>query len=90
VKSNAPFTAVDRAEVCAPFSEKYADLSGASTGKALYAFLGSVDILSFGEIGLLAYGFSKVTKSSFFFGVFSVGSLWAIYVVVKVGLSLLR
>jgi hypothetical protein len=61
-----------------------------TTGKALYAFLGSVDILSFGEIGMLAYGFSKVTKSSFFFGVFSVGSLWAIYVVVKVGLSLLR
>ena len=61
-----------------------------TTGKALYAFLGSVDILSFGEIGFLAYGFSKVTKSSFFFGVFSVGTLWAIYVVVKVGLSLLR
>jgi hypothetical protein len=61
-----------------------------TTGKALYAFLGSMDILSFGEIGMLAYGFSKVTKSSFFFGVFSVGSLWAIYVVVKVGLSLLR
>jgi hypothetical protein len=61
-----------------------------TTGKALYAFLGSVDILSFGEIGLLGYGFSKITRSSFFFGIFSVGSLWAIYVVVKVGLSLLR
>lgn len=61
-----------------------------TTGKALYAFLGSVDILSFGEIGFLAYGFSKITRSSFFFGVFSVGSLWAIYVVVKTGLSLLR
>jgi hypothetical protein len=61
-----------------------------TTGKALYAFLGSVDILSFGIIGFLAYGFSKITKSSFFFGVFSVGSLWAIYVVFKVGLSLLR
>ncbi len=61
-----------------------------TTGKALYAFLGSVDILSFGEIGFLAYGFSKVTRSSFFFGIFSVGTLWAIYVFVKVGLSLLR
>jgi hypothetical protein len=61
-----------------------------TTGKALYAFLGSVDILSFGVIGLLAYGFSKITRSSFFFGVFSVGTLWAIYVVIKVGLSLLR
>jgi hypothetical protein len=60
-----------------------------TTGKALYAFLGSVDILSFGEIGLLAYGFSKVTRSSFFFGIFSVGCLWAIYVAFKVGLSLL-
>ncbi len=61
-----------------------------TTGKALYAFLGSVDILSFGEIGFLAYGFSKVTRGSFFFGIFSVGTLWAIYVFVKVGLSLLR
>jgi hypothetical protein len=61
-----------------------------TTGKGLYAFLSSVDILSFFEIGLLGYGFSKVTKSSFFFGLFSVGSLWAVYVVVKVGLSLLR
>jgi hypothetical protein len=60
-----------------------------TTGKALYAFLGSIDILSFGEIGLLAYGFSKVTRSSFFFGIFSVGCLWAIYVAFKVGLSLL-
>jgi hypothetical protein len=60
-----------------------------TTGKAVYAFLGSVDILSFGMIGLLAYGFSKLTRSSFFFGIFSVGTLWAIYVVGKVGLSLL-
>jgi hypothetical protein len=61
-----------------------------TTGKAMYAFMTRLDILSFFEIGLLAYGFSKITKSSFFYGVFSVGSLWAIYVVCQIGLSFLR
>ncbi len=61
-----------------------------TTGKAMYAFLGSVDILSFAEIGFLGYGFSKITRSSFFYGVFAVGSLWALYVVIKVALSLLQ
>lgn len=61
-----------------------------TTGKGLYAFLTSVDILSFFEIGFMGYGFSKITRSSFFYGVFSVGSLWALYVVVKVALSFLQ
>ncbi len=61
-----------------------------TTGKALYAFLGSIDILSFIEIGFLAYGFSKITRSSFFYGLVSVGCLWALWVVVKMGLSLLQ
>lgn len=61
-----------------------------TTGKGLYAFLTSVDILSFFEIGYLGYGFSKITRSSFFYGVFCVGSLWTLYVVVKVALSFLQ
>lgn len=61
-----------------------------TTGKGLYAFLGSMDALSFGEIGFLGYGFSKITRSSVFYGMFSVGCLWAIYVVIKVGLSALQ
>lgn len=61
-----------------------------STGKALYAFLGSVDAISAAEIGFMGYGFSKITRSSYFYGVFSVGCIWAIGVLVKVGLSLLQ
>lgn len=61
-----------------------------TTGKALYSLLGSIDILSFTEVGFLAYGFSKISRSSFFFGLVSVGCLWALWVVVKMGLSLLQ
>lgn len=62
----------------------------ATMGKGLYAFLTSMDVLTFFEIGFMGYGFSKITRSSFFYGVFSVGSLWALYVVVKVALSFLQ
>ena len=61
-----------------------------TTGKALYQFLTSMDILSFVEIGFLGYGFSKITRSSFFYGLFSVGALWALYVALRVGLSFLQ
>src|SRR5579862_6980943 len=44
-----------------------------TTGKAMYALMTRMDILSFFEIFMLAYGFSKITKSSLFFGLFSVG-----------------
>ncbi len=61
----------------------------ASTSKPLYSLLGNLDILSFVEIGLLAYGFAKISRSSFFFGLVSVGSLFALYVVIRMGLSFL-
>jgi hypothetical protein len=61
-----------------------------TTGKALYAFLTSMDVLSFFEIGFLGYGFSRITRSSFFYGVFSVGSLWALYVAIKAGFASLQ
>lgn len=57
--------------------------------KGLYSLLGSLDILSFAEIALLALGFSKVTKSGIFFGLAAVGGLWILYVSVKMGVSLL-
>lgn len=60
-----------------------------SMSKGMYSLLSSMDVLSFGEIGLLALGFSKVTKSSIFFGLVAVGSIWALYVAVKMALSLL-
>ncbi len=60
-----------------------------TTSKGLYALLSSIDILTFGEIGLMSLGFAKVTRGSFFYGLVSVGTLWFVYVVGKVGLSLL-
>jgi hypothetical protein len=61
-----------------------------TTGKALYSFLTSMDVLSFFEIGFLGYGFSRITRSSFFYGVFSVGCLWFLYVAIKAGLASLQ
>jgi hypothetical protein len=60
-----------------------------SMSSGLYSLLTSLDILSFAEIGLLSYGFSKVNRSSFGFGLFAVGSLWFIYVLIRMGLSAL-
>lgn len=55
----------------------------------LYSFLSRIDILSFAEIGLLSYGFSKVNRTSVAFGLFSVGSLWFIYVLIRMGISMI-
>jgi hypothetical protein len=60
-----------------------------SMAKGLYSLLSSIDILSFGEIGLLAYGFSKITRTNLFFGFAAVGGLWVLYVSAKMVLSLL-
>jgi hypothetical protein len=60
-----------------------------TTSKGLYALLSTFDILSFFEIGLLSYGFSKVNRTSFGFGLFSVMSLWFLYVLIRVGVSFL-
>jgi len=57
--------------------------------KGLYTLLGSLDILSFAEIGLLSLGFAKVNRTGISFGLFAVGSLWIIYVLIRMGLSLL-
>jgi hypothetical protein len=63
----------------------FVNKEGMSSG--LYTLLSSLDVLSFMEIGLLSYGFSKVNRSSFSFGLFSVGSLWFIYVLIRMGFS---
>jgi hypothetical protein len=60
-----------------------------TTSKGLYALLSTFDILSFVEIGLLSYGFSKVNRTSFGFGLFSVMTLWILWVLIRVGLSFL-
>jgi len=57
--------------------------------KGLYALLSSFDILTFAEIGLLSFGFAKVNRTSISFGLFAVLSLWVVWVLIKMGLSLL-
>ncbi len=61
----------------------------ATTSKGLYSVMVSLDVLSLGLVAMLAYGFSKVTKSSFGSGLFAVGILWFVYVVGKAGISAL-
>jgi hypothetical protein len=58
------------------------------TAKGLYSLMTSMDILSFAEIGLLSLGFSKLTKSKMGVGLGAVLTLWAVYVLAKMGLSL--
>ena len=55
--------------------------------KGLYALLSQFDLLTFAEIGLMGYGFSKVNRTSVSFGVFSVLCLWSVYVLIRVALS---
>jgi hypothetical protein len=55
----------------------------------LYTLLSAFDILSFAEIGLLSYGFAKVNRTSIAFGLFAVVTLWALYVLIRVGISFL-
>jgi hypothetical protein len=57
--------------------------------KGLYSLLSSLDILAFGEIGLLSYGFAKVNRTSASFGLFAIISLWIVYVLIKMGLAIL-
>jgi hypothetical protein len=63
-------------------------LDKATTSRALYSFMSSMDLISFTEIGLLAYGFAKITRSSLSAGLGAVVSVWLLYVVVKTGISM--
>jgi hypothetical protein len=60
-----------------------------SMSSGLYTLLSAFDVLSFAEIGLLSYGFAKVNRASISFGLFAVVSLWAVYVLIRVGISFL-
>ena len=57
-------------------------LNKETTSKWLYSVAASMDLLSFGEIGLLN-GFSKITRSSFASGLGAVLSIWILYVFAK-------
>ena len=65
-------------------------VSKSETSKGLYALYTSLDLLSFLEIGLLAFGFSKLTKSGFAAGLGAVGAMWFLYVISKMALSLFQ
>jgi len=60
------------------------------TAKGLYALYTSLDILSFLEILLLSFGFSKLTKAGFGAGLGAVGGMWILYVMSKMALSLFQ
>jgi hypothetical protein len=57
--------------------------------RPLYTFLSQLDLLTFAEIGLMSYGFAKVNRTSFSFGLAAVISLWLVYVAARTAFSLL-
>jgi hypothetical protein len=59
------------------------------TPKFLLSFLTSMDILVFGEIGFLAYGFSKVNRTSLGFGLVAIGLPWFIFILGRAGVRML-
>lgn len=60
------------------------------TPKGLYALYNSLDILSFMELGLMSYGFSKLTKTSLAAGLGAVGGMWVLFVFCKMAVTLLQ
>jgi len=80
-------TVLDVSNLLATNVGAFMNKQGMSRG--LYTLLSALDVLTFAEIGLMGYGFAKVNRTSIGFGVFSVLSLWAVYVLIRVGLSLL-
>lgn len=84
--------AADRAELnlqnLIPFNPA-AFMDAATTSKPLYSLASSMDLLSFGQIGLISFGYSKVSGRSFAQCLGVVGALWAVYVLLKTGLSAL-
>lgn len=58
-----------------------------TTGKFLYSFLGSMDVLVFAEIGFLTYGFSKVNRTTKGFAFLAIVLPWFVYVLGKAGIS---
>jgi hypothetical protein len=80
-------TVLDVSNLLATNVGAFMNKEGMSRG--LYTLLSALDVLTFAEIGLMGYGFAKVNRTSIGFGLFSVVSLWAVYVLIRMGLSLL-
>ncbi len=77
---------LDISNIIATNAAAYMDRNTVSKG--MYSLYGSLDALSFALIWLLGFGFSKLTKAGMFFGLAAVGTLWAFYVLMKMGASL--
>jgi Yip1 domain len=80
-------TVLDVSNLLATNVGAFLNKEGMSRG--LYTLLSALDVLTFAEIGLMGYGFAKANRTGISFGLFSVLSLWAIYVLIRMGLSLL-
>lgn len=57
--------------------------------KPLYSLASSMDLLSFGQIAMIGYGYSKVSGQTFGRCVGIVIALWAVYILLKAGLAAL-
>jgi hypothetical protein len=62
-------------------------MSRETTGKALYSFATSMDVIVLAQIAFISYGLSKVSGLSFGKCVMVVGGLWLIYVLGKTGIA---
>ena len=60
-----------------------------SLGKGIYSLLGSLDLLVFAAMGLMAAGIAKVAGWRYWAGLCSVGGLWVFYLSVKTVVSLM-
>jgi hypothetical protein len=80
-------TVLDVSNMLATNVGAFMNKEGMSRG--LYTLLSALDLLTFAEIGLMGYGFAKVNRTGIGFGLFSVLSLWAVYVLIRMGISLL-
>jgi len=80
-------TTLDITNLLATNPAAFMDKATASRG--LYSFMTSMDALSFGEIGMLSYGFSKITKTGFGSALFAIVAIWIVYVFGKVAVSLI-
>lgn len=60
-------------------------LAGEETGTAVRTLLASVDLFSLWTVALLAVGFAVVARTSRATAGFTVGGLWVVWVLIKVG-----
>jgi len=65
-------------------------MNKSETSKGLYAMFTSLDLLSFIEIGLLSFGFGKLTKAGVAAGLGAVGAMWILYVAAKMAMTVFQ